>query len=228
MTVQTFIDDIQRTYPELTDAQVLDDLNVVNEELCKRFRINVGTETLSSFVSGTATYNMPANVAQVYSADYYQSSTSGFPLEPTTVQTLNNRTRGWRTLSNGTPVMFYVDGAVSGGTVPKVGFFPVPDTTTASSYPQCRMDVAYFVTLVTSSPSSGQSDVMPVAVYDHDAWKYGTYVRIAERVNDLARLTYWREQSKAAVAGLAGHLAVAEDVTPQGRFVNDSPGPRVI
>ncbi len=228
MNVSTFVDDIQRTYPEVTDANVLLDLNIVHEELCKLYRIKVGEEVLSSFVAETRKYNMPSNVAQVYSADFYTSSDSYFPLEPTTVQTLDNYTRGWRSFPSGTPTQYFIDGFVSSGTVPQIGFYPTPDTTTSSSYPQCRMDVAYFEELVQSGAGAGQSSIMPPNVPDYDAWKYGTYKRIAERLNDFGRLQYWAQAEKYARSTLNDVLAMAEDVTPQGVFFNNLTGARRI
>ena len=219
MLVSDIVSDVQNHFPEATSAQIVAILNKIHARLCQQFRLVVGRETLSAFVAGTGEYSLPANVAEIYQATWYDSSSSFMVLQPTTVQTLDTRQQGWRSMPSGYPLQYYVDGVLSvGGTQGTLGLYPAPSVSTSGGYPSLVLDVAYYQTL-----SSGST--MPPQVPSYDAWFFGVLSDLALQRND-ARLKIYREREDEGITTLGQMVSQAQDARDRGMMIYDTRGPR--
>lgn len=136
------------------------------------------TEVTVSWTAGVREYTLAEVNQQVNFAVCKPSAESGgwAQLEEVSLDLLSVTEPGWTADTDNTsqPTRYYITSAVNGDSADlKIGFDPVPDTTTSGGYPCVVLNVTQFSTLTGS-------ETVPAGLLNDDpylyymAWKYAT------------------------------------------------------
>jgi len=117
-----------------------------------------------SVVNGTRDYSVDPTIYQLSSAIYYQTSTSRWPLQVSSLNEMENRYPAWQADQVGSPFKIFFNGNT-------VGLYQTPDTTTVSGYPLVRLTVR------KAHQFAALSDTLPVQTPRIDAWAYPVAAR---------------------------------------------------
>lgn len=169
MTAGEVIDLVQRDLKNASDAECLDDLQAIHDDLAFSMRLKPSTQTLSSLVSGTASYALSTGWARVFGVRYYTSATSYEKLKPTSKDELDSFRQYWRT-ETGEPDSYYIDGG-------NIVLVPAANETSSGSYPQVQVDLSLTETLADAT-------TLPTGISSYRAWVEGTKMLVAARYED--------------------------------------------
>lgn len=202
-TAQNIIDEAKLDFPDETDTRALSDLQSIDDELTRKYKLIWSRETIS-LTADTQEYSLPSNTNKVYACTYEYSATDKERLEATHIDWLDEYEPDWRNRDSSRPQKFYVD-IVNGN----IGFYPTPDTTT-STYPRVIADVSKRRgTLITSTDFG---DDLP----SYQAWVEGLRYRMALRTEDPRLQLYaamYRQEQRYLDLALRG----AADFQPSVR-----------
>lgn len=143
-TAQNIINLARNTFPDMTTAKGVFYMNNIQKRLVHELGIRLTSKTIS-LTSGTREYTLGGTVATIEAVNYSTSATAWVNLTPTSTSELDIKQAGWEVdPATGTPYSFYIRPVLSGTTTDafKIGFYPTPDTTTATGYPIVRIDYA--------------------------------------------------------------------------------------
>lgn len=146
-------------YENCSAAKALILANIVHAELLNSedFR-EVAIDV--SLTDGTREYAPSGitSIMRVTRAYFRESATSDKELIPMTVQTMDDDFPGWRVdTDEGDPIYFYWTNPSSGdASSPKIGFHPIPDTTTSGGYPKVTLYTRQATSLDTSDEIPSQ------------------------------------------------------------------------
>jgi hypothetical protein len=196
VTAQTVINNARQAFPDMSETIALDLLNLEHGELLARYPLRETTIDIS-LTADTAEYALAETAIRIEAAYYYADADTPRQLNPLEVEEMDRMDPGWRTRNSGTPTHYYIGASsTSTGTL---GLYPVPDTTTSSSYPKVTLYIRQNQTL-------GLSDTIPNGMLNYDSYFAGVCWRYAQRrAKDQAE--YWRLQRAQARADLEKYLA---------------------
>lgn len=191
-TVTQVIDKFQRHYPECGDTRAGEVFADAHREINLRLRLR---ETVVSvnLTDGTQEYDLAATNQLIMSVVYYESATSYWVLDATTIDHLDTLDPGWRLRitsdDEGDPTQFYLRQVVDTDTSKQViGFIPIPDTTTSAGYPIVKVYCHQEGTITASEtlPASLLSDQIYIykmcSIYapEHSPEKTGFWTALYE------------------------------------------------
>lgn len=174
VTVATVEAMVQKDFPDVPTTDVLEMLQEVCDELAQLYPLKESSQTFSSLVADTATYNFSTVPASVRSAVYKPSATasSWFVLRATNIDELNSDYPRWQMETSAQPTRFYT---TSDATNLKLGLFAPPNETSSAGYPAVTVFTWEYFTLSTN---------MPVTVVAATVFRYGACYRFALRLGD--------------------------------------------
>lgn len=162
----------RRIYNDIDDTAGLDLLQKAHDFLLRFVRIYPEEVVDINLVAGTREYALDSDVLRVWEAEYRTSATTATPLEQTSTDWLDYNMRGWRSLPNGTPSMFYDIGGY-------IGLVQKPDTTSSGGYPIVRGYATKRQTLVGAT-------ALPLMIREQtDAWEDEIAYRWARQTRSI-------------------------------------------
>lgn len=170
VTAQNIVTEVQFDFPDRSDTELLADLQDVYDELSFDFKLNPGTQSVSTITAGTAGYALSAGTTRVYQARYHTSSTSYTVLDMVHVDWLDAYQSQWRGASDGTPRYCYVE-------LGTIYLHPAPDTSTSGGYPTLDVDTTTNATLVLAT-------ALPAGLASYKVFSEGVKALSALRTSD--------------------------------------------
>lgn len=188
-TFTNLVSRIQIDFPDASATELLDDLQVIHNELCFRFKLIKSTQSNTSLVAGTGSYALPTNTARIYQVRYWADSSGFTVLTETSEDEMDSVRPRWRGETAGTPRFYMADS----GTMTLV---PAPGISTSGGYPKLTFEISSY------QPAISGSDTLPTGIFDHEAWVNGVKARFALRHGDARYPVYERmyEESRAILA----------------------------
>lgn len=175
-----------------------------------------GDEIVVSLTSGTREYTIDSNILSIKNAYYQRSSNAGnwVNLTPSSLDMMDALTSGWRIAGyTSEPSSYYTNTAVNGNTsILKIGFYPIPQTTTSGGYPRVVLYVNDYADL-------GDSDTVPPMVLTDNVYLYYMAKQWAER-QDAPRVAYWSQLFDAEMVKESNHARGNVENAPRNILVS--------
>lgn len=170
--VSEVVSEMRRKYPACDPTRALELFNKVYREFATRSQIRNSTLSIT-LTASTAEYDLSSAVYMIHEAYYEESSNPSdwTPLKERSLDEYITKRWGWRQTqgSSSKPVEYYTTSAENSNTSKaRVGFWPVPDTSTSGTYPRVRLYVTTIIDLITS-------DTVPPQVVNTNLFVYGMY-----------------------------------------------------
>lgn len=193
-TITQLTTDIQIRFPDLSSTIAERYANVIHNQLMRRLGIRETTTDIS-LTAGTREYDLAESNVSIKSASYIKTSSDNdfIVLERTSRDELDLTDDRWRTrVTRGTPLRFYISSAADAdSSEKKIGFDPIPDTTTSGGYPIVRLYHSAIATL------SG-SDVLPPDISSSQVYLDGmSYLHC--KATRKKEVEYWRAQYRLSL-----------------------------
>jgi hypothetical protein len=186
-TVTQVLAKFARHYPECGSTRAGEVFADAHREINIRLRLR---ETVVSvnLTDGTQEYDLAATYQLIQSVVYYESATSYWVLEPTSIDHLDVLDPTWRTRNTSTdegdPTMYYIRQVVDTDTSKQnIGFLPIPDTTTSAGYPIVKV-YSHQEGTITSS------ETLPSSLLSDQIYIY-KMAEIYSAEHDLGKNPYW-------------------------------------
>ena len=194
----------QRTYPDCSDTRAGELLQDALFYICSKIELRNVEVALTSLANGTREYDLNANVTQIHSVIYKETSasTTWKRLVGTNIDRLNLESPDWRQNTNeSTPLEYYITSANSSDSAKNViGFHPIPGTSSVNSYPQVAIYATQYAALTTS-------ETMPSNILSDDVIIYYMCKKWAERTHrDMPTIEKWDMLFKTELAETEAHL----------------------
>ena len=150
----------QRYFPEITQAEFIDLINEVDNEIQPQVKLVPQNTASINLVAGTATYAIGDAVDRIWDVAYISGVGQYLKLIPTSFDYLDYQMPGWRNVVASVPSMYYYDGG-------NIGLYPPPGTTTVAGYPIIQLAEQ------TQNAAYGIGGSLPGAPHTPDAWVFG-------------------------------------------------------
>lgn len=185
MTAQNVIDEFRTStyYPECSSGMAATLFARAYKRVCSDLRLRQ-TEVFIPMVADQRAYSISAEVLRIWECYYDLGDSDERSLIPTTGQILYQIDQDYKQ-ATGAPTHFYYEDTASGNSsVPKLCFYPVPDTSASGTYPRVRAVGSLHQTLSTG-------DDIPTALFDGDVFLYDMAYRYS--IKEDPRMTQtWR------------------------------------
>lgn len=191
------IDQAQVAYPDLTNEKGLVYAQQVLDELVAEIPgIRDTVETSISLTAGTREYALGTTYVarRIHTASYIESATSRKRLELVTKSELDVRVPDWLQMTDsserGAPIYCYFTDAANAAdakSTRKIGFHPIPDTTTSSGYPIAELRVSTVKTVAAA-------DDIPAAFHHGRVFTAGIKFKYAQDRGSVEEMARFRQE----------------------------------
>ena len=175
-TTTTIIATFRRKYPDCDTTTALEYLNKVLADLCRLLPLYRDTEDITLSANSTPPhsyldYALDEDIARIYGAEYWESSSSRRTLRNVADSALFQREPLWQSQDAGIPTRWYLTSSNAGAR--RIGFLPATNTATSGTYPFIRLYVTRVKTL-----TAGQT--VPHGISNDDVFVHGMAYRWAQ------------------------------------------------
>lgn len=168
-TVNQLVTDFQSRFSDVTSAEAIRLANMIHKRILARLGIR-DTSIDISLTAGTREYDLAETAIQIRAAYYVRSATAGDfqQLDETSTDKMDLLDTGWRNrTTQSQPRLYFVNSLVNSNTSKKrIGFDPIPDTTTSGGYPKVTLYITQHTDLVGA-------DTLPTQVQDSQIYLDG-------------------------------------------------------
>lgn len=165
--VNQVIAKFRRALPGIDETRAQQIFNDAHRIILARTRLREVTIQVS-LTNGTREYDLTETALLILAAEYRQTATSYRALSEISVDALDENHAGWRSNTiTGTPLRYYIIHHNNSNTAKmQVGFYPTPNTTTATGYPIVDIHAIREATLANTDavPPQLLSDAVYVSV----------------------------------------------------------------
>jgi len=188
-TVTQLLAKFARHYPECGSTRASQIFDDAHREINIRLRLR---ETVVSvnLTDGTQEYDLAATYQLIHSVFFFESASSYWPLEATSIDHLDVLDPYWRgrteSTDEGDPTKYYIRNTTDSDTSKQViGFLPIPDTTTSAGYPIVKVYAHQEGTLTTS-------ETLPASLLSDQIYVY-KMAEIFSAEHDFKKVAYWSD-----------------------------------
>lgn len=182
-----------RIYPDCDDTTARSLFTDAHHYLLRRLKMRNATVNIS-LTQGTRQYDLSDAVVRIHEA-YYQPSadeSTHSRLGATTYDQLVAQPGNWRDGGKGQPMTYFVTSATDTDSAKaQIGFIPIPNETTAGTYPRVTLHVTQYALLTTT-------ETLPSQVVIDDVYLY-EMARRWSIVQDMDRTAYWTNMATTAL-----------------------------
>lgn len=211
--IQEFLED--GFYPDCPSGVAENLFDNAAKTVLRRLRIRNGSITIS-LTQGEREYDLSATVLEVQEAYYEQGegSQNWIPMYATTLDSLARGEYGWRTAGTVSwPSRYYLNTATdSDSNKQRIGFDPIPGTTTGVTYPRVRIYGTIYDPL-------GDSDIVYGGLLSSDVFLFHMAKSWAIR-QDPDKSAYWIKLYQDTLAAESKQLRERAQGAPSARVVS--------